>query len=151
MIDREILSRHLFAALLIAAAFTVLGCRHSSASLGSGIDVTGMDKSVQPGDDFNAYANGGWIKATPIPADKAAYGIFAILADETRKRTRSLLDEAAKTTGDANSDSRKIGDYYSAFMDEAGIESKGIEPLKPQLQAIAAIADRRALSRAIGE
>src|ERR1051326_8242275 len=53
----------------------------------TGIDLAGMDKSVPPGDDFNAYANGGWLKATPIPADKASYGIFAILADETRKRT----------------------------------------------------------------
>ena len=109
-----------------------------------------MDKSVAPGDDFNAYANGGWIKATPIPADKSSYGIFAILADETRKRTLTLIQESAKAGSAASEDTRKIADYYSSFMDEAAIESKGIAPLKPQLDAIAAIADRHDLARVLG-
>ncbi len=109
-----------------------------------------MDKSVAPGDDFNAYANGGWIKATPIPADKSSYGIFAMLADETRKRLQSLLQESEKAGSAATGDSRKIGDFYSSFMDEAAIEAKGISPLKPQLDAIAAIADRHALARVLG-
>jgi len=130
-------------------------CRTMRSSPAAGIDLAGMDKSVAPGDDFNAYANGGWIKTTPIPADKSSYGIFAILADETRKRLLDLLQESAKTGSAANGsapndDARKIGDYYSSFMDEAAIESKGIAPLKPQLDAIAAIADRHALARVLG-
>ncbi len=106
--------------------------------------------SVAPGDDFNAYANGGWIKATPIPADKASYGIFAILADETRKRLLALIQEAVQAGSAASGDTRKIADFYSSFMDEAAIESKGIAPLKPQLDTIAAIADRHALARVLG-
>jgi predicted metalloendopeptidase len=108
-----------------------------------------MDKSVAPGDDFNAYTNGGWIKATPIPADKSSYGAGAILADETRKRLQTLFQESSGATA-ATGDARKIGDYYSTYMDEAAIESKGIAPLKPELDGIAAIADRRALARALG-
>jgi len=109
-----------------------------------------MDKSVAPGDDFNAYANGGWIKSTPIPADKSGYGIDAILTDETRKRTLSLIQDAAKTGAPASADTRKVADFYGSFMDEAAIERKGIGPLKPQLDAFAAIADGHALARAIG-
>lgn len=117
--------------------------------LGSGIDTAGMDRSVAPGDDFNAYTNGGWIKATPIPADKSSYGIDAILIDETRKRTRDLIENAAKIPSPA-ADVRKVADFYASYMDEAAIESKGIAPLKAQLDAIAEIADRQGLSRVIG-
>jgi putative endopeptidase len=139
------------AGILLAVAVAVTSaCGTPRPLTVSGIDLAGMDKSVAPGDDFNAYTNGGWIKATPIPADKSSYGIFAILADETRKRMLALLEESAKAGAAATEDTRKIGDYYSSFMDEAAIESKGIAPLKPQLDAIAAIADRHALARVLG-
>jgi len=136
--------------LLVAAVAMVSACRTQPTSAAAGIDLAGMDKSVAPGDDFNAYTNGGWIKATPIPADKSSYGIFAMLADETRKRLQSLLQESEKAGSAATGDSRKIGDFYSSFMDEAAIEAKEISPLKPQLDAIAAIADRHALARELG-
>jgi putative endopeptidase len=126
------------------------GCGKPPASSSAGIDIAGMDKSVAPGDDFNAYANGGWLKATPIPADKPRYGVFTMLADETRKRLLALIQESAKANSAASGDTGKIGEYYSTFMDEGAIESKGLAPLKPELGAIAAIADRHALARAIG-
>jgi len=106
-----------------------------------------MDAAVAPGDDFNAYTNGGWIKATPIPADKSSYGISAILFDATRKRTLATIQEAGSAS---SGDARKIADYYSSFMDEGAIESKGIAPLKPQFDAIAAITDRHELARVLG-
>ena len=85
-----------------------------------------MDKSVAPGDDFYAYANGGWIKATPIPADKPSYGAAAILvrpnaAADRRHHSGSGQCRARTRRADA----RKVGDFYASFMDEAGIESKG--------------------------
>jgi predicted metalloendopeptidase len=109
-----------------------------------------MNKSVKPGDDFFEYANGGWLKATEIPPDKSRYGVFTKMADDTRKRTVMLIQEAANAGSNATGEARKIGDYYSSFMDEATIESKGISPLKTRLEPIAAIADRRALARVIG-
>jgi predicted metalloendopeptidase len=142
--------RPLAAILLAAAIAGAPACRKTPPSLAAGIDLAGMDTSVAAGDDFNAYANGGWIKATPIPADKPSYGIFAILADETRKRTLTLIQAAVQAGSAASGDTRKIADFYSGFMDEAAIESKGIAPLKPQLDAIAAIADRHALARVLG-
>ena len=129
--------RPLAAILLAAAIAGAPACRKTPPSLAAGIDLAGMDTSVAAGDDFNAYANGGWIKATPIPADKPSYGIFAILADETRKRTLTLIQAAVQAGSAASGDTRKIADFYSGFMDEAAIESKGIAPLKPQLDAIA--------------
>jgi predicted metalloendopeptidase len=122
----------------------------TKAGLAPGIDLAGMDKSVVPGDDFNAYANGGWIKATPIPADKASFGPFNILADDTRKQLLTLIQDSTKAGISADADTRKVGDFYSAFMDEAAIESKGIGPLKPELDKIAAIKDRKDLARVIG-
>jgi len=137
-------------AVLLAAALAGAPACRKAQPLAAGIDVAGMDRSVAPGDDFNAYTNGGWIKATPIPADKASYGIFAMLADETRKRLLTLIQESANSGSSASEDRRKVGEYYASFMDEAGIEQKGIAPLKPELDAVAAIADRHALARALG-
>jgi putative endopeptidase len=132
--------------MVILSAAAATAC-HKTPATGAGIDVAGMDKAVPPGDDFNAYANGGWMKATPIPADKSSYGMGAILVDVTRTRTRALIEEAAqKGAGDL----RKAGDYYATYLDEGGIEAKGTAVLKPELDAIAAIADRHALARVVG-
>ena len=94
-----------FAVLL---GVVLAGCDKRQAAQDSGIDLAGMDTSVAPGDDFNLYTNGGWMKATPIPADKSSYGVDAILTDETRKRTLSLIEEAAKSGAPA-------GTFYASF------------------------------------
>ena len=121
-----------------------------AAALPPGLDTAGMDTTVAPGDDFYAYANGGWLKATPIPPDKASYGAGSILSDQTRQQTVALIQDAGKAGPGASAETRKVADFYAAFMDEAGIEARGLAPLKPALDAIAQIADRRALARAIG-
>lgn len=115
-----------------------------------GFDVAGMDTSVAPGDDFYAYANGGWMKTTEIPADSGSYATFAVLRDLAAERTRAILEDAAKTEAAAGTNARKIGDYYASFMDEAAIEAAGAAPLKPELAAIAAIKTRADLSRELG-
>ena len=115
-----------------------------------GFDVAGMDTSVAPGDDFYAYANGGWMKTTEIPADSGSYATFAVLRDLAAERTRAILEDAASTDAAAGSNARKIGDYYASFMDEAAIEAAGAAPLKPELAAIAAIKTRADLSRELG-
>jgi predicted metalloendopeptidase len=113
-----------------------------------GVDLAGMDRSVAPGDNFWVYANGAWDKATAIPADRSAYGVDSILVDEARNRTIALIQESAG--GARGDDTRKIGDFYASFMDEAGIEAKGVKPVKPELDVISAISDKRALARALG-
>ncbi|MDZ4051683.1 MAG: M13 family peptidase, partial [Phenylobacterium sp.] len=115
-----------------------------------GFDTAGMDRSVKPGDDFFAYANGTWAATTDIPADRSSYNTFAVLREVASKRTVELIATAAKTQGPAGSEARMIGDYYASFMDEAAIEAKGAGPLAPELAAIAAIKTRKDLSAQLG-
>ena len=114
------------------------------------LDVAGMDHSVKPGDNFFEYANGSWIKQTEIPADRSTYGGSAILIELTDRRVADLIQEAAKANAPAGSDLRKIGDYYTSFMDTAAIDAAGLEPLQPALDSIAAIRDRKDLARVLG-
>jgi putative endopeptidase len=116
-----------------------------------GIQPSHIDKSVKPGDDFYQYANGAWLKSYEIPPDRASVGVFTLLDDVANKRTAALIEEVAKSNPKPGTGSRKIADLFNAFMDEAGIEAKGLAPLKPHLAAIAAIKDKKQLSRALGE
>jgi putative endopeptidase len=123
----------------------------ASTSATHGVAVTNMDRGIVPGNDFFMYANGAWIKRTEIPPDRAAVGVFTALADLTDKRTAELIEQTAKSKAPAGSGSRQIADLYNSFMNEAAIESRGLAPLKPHLDAIAAIKDKRELARALGE
>ena len=116
---------------------------------GFGFDVAGMDRDVVPGDAFFEYANGAWVERTVIPADRSSYNSFTELSINAEKDTRAIAEEAAARS-DASGDEAKIGDYYSAFMDEAAIEAAGIGPLQPTLDAIGVIGDKVGLARALG-
>ncbi len=116
-----------------------------------GIAVADIDRSVKPGDDFFAYTNGEGLKRMQIPPDRASVGVFSTLNDVANKRTAALIEETAKSSAAAGSGIRKIADLYKSYMDEAGIEAKGTAPLRPDLEAIAAIHDKRELARALGE
>ena len=119
------------------------------AAAPTGIDRAGIDAKVAPGDDFWSYANGNWVAAHPIPADRSSFGTAAILVEEANQRTAALIEAAAKTAA-PNSEPRKVGDFYASFLDEAAIEAAGLAPLQPQLARVAAIADRRQLARYLG-
>jgi putative endopeptidase len=116
-----------------------------------GVDVAGMDRSVQPGDSFYRYVNGTWNKNTEIPADRSSWGGFGILRDLSDQRTRSIIEDAAKSNGAHGSNEQKVGNFYASFMDEAAIEAKGVAPLKPYLDRIAAINSSSQLARAFGQ
>lgn len=132
-------------------ASTLYAQNAPAAQEGHGIAVANIDRSVKPGDDFYDYANGEWIKRTEIPSDRAGVGVFTKLADESNKRTAALIEELAKSNSPTGSEARKVADLYNSYMDEAGIEAKGLAPLRPHLEAITAIHDKRELARALGE
>ena len=115
-----------------------------------GVEVTGMDRSVAPGDDFFLYANGTWLKETEIPADGSRWGTFNILIEQSTQRVKAVLEAAAAGSAAAGSEERKVGDFYASYLDEDAVEARGLEPLRPQLAAIAKLRDRAALSRALG-
>jgi putative endopeptidase len=116
----------------------------------SGVDKSGIDPAVKPGDDFDAYANGGWRAKTAIPDDRAGTGAFFQVFQTAEQRNAELVKGLTASQPAAGSDARRIADYYAAYMDEAGIEQRGLAPLKPELDAIAAIADKSALAQALG-
>jgi len=107
--------------------------------LRSGISTDGMNPDIRPGDDFFAYVNGKWIDAAEIPADKARYGTFDILRDESQENVKVIIEKSA--TGDfaKGTDEQKVGDLYRSFMDIETRDARGIEPLQPELDRIAAI------------
>jgi len=135
-----------------ALAVAVHACAQDAASPEThGISVANMDQTVKPGDNFYEYANGGWLKRTEIPPDRAAVGLFSVLGDLSNKNTAALIAEIAKSNPTAGSGARKVADLYNSYMDEADIEAKGLTPLRPHLDAIAAIRDKRELAHALGE
>lgn len=110
------------------------------AQLGAwGFDEAGMDKSIAPGDDFYGYANGTWSKNTPIPADRSNYGMFTVLDDLSKQRTREILDAVKDDAGS------KIGVAYSTYLDQATIDAKGLAPIQPWLDRIKAVQAKTAL------
>jgi endothelin-converting enzyme/putative endopeptidase len=106
--------------------------------------------TLRPGDDFFAWANGQWLTKTEIPADRSRWGAMDSLAEDTNQRIVKLIEEAGKDKN-ASPEARKVADFYGAYMNEAGIEARGTAPLKPALDKIAAIKDKAALTRALGE
>ena len=116
-----------------------------------GPDLPGMDVTVAPGDDFFTFANGNWIKSTQIPADRSSYGTGAILSELTTQRVNELLKAASEKPSRAGSEVQQIGDFYDSYMDEAGIETKGLKVMQPLLTRIDDIFSRSELAAALGE
>jgi len=151
--------------LLIVAAvsFTLLaglaGCNRTPEAvakvaappLSSGVIKGNVDPAVRPQDDFYRHVNGQWLTTTEIPADRSNFGTFTALADAAEANLRAILEEAAasaeRTPG---SDLQRIGDFYASFMDEAGIEARGLAPLAEEFKSIDALATPADIARYIG-
>jgi putative endopeptidase len=116
----------------------------------TGIDQAGMDKTVQPGDDFNRYANGRWLQNAVIPADRSSTNVFFLVAQKAEQRNAELFKSIVASHPAAGSNQAKIADYYAAYMDQAAIERLGLKPLEPTLQRIAAIDSPAALASVLG-
>jgi putative endopeptidase len=106
------------------------------------LDVTSMDRTIDPCVDFFAYSCGGWIKRNPIPADQSSWDTYSKMQDENRAELRGILETAAAPDPNRNAVTQKIGDYYASCTDEKAIEAKGAEPLKPMLDRIAAMSSK---------
>jgi predicted metalloendopeptidase len=120
------------------------------AAAAPGVDTVGMDRAVKPGEDFFAYSNGSWMKTADIPADRSSWGSNQILAEQVDKEVVDLIQAQAKSHPAPGSEAAKIGDYYTTYLDEAAIEAKGAAPLKPGLEAVAAIRTPKDLSTYLG-
>lgn len=115
-------------------------------ALRSGIDTSYIDPDVRPGDDFFAHVNGKWVAEFELPADKSNYGTFTMLRDKSQEDVMAIIDMAA--TGDfaKGTDEQKVGDLYKSYLDMETRNARGIEPLQPELNRIAAISSHDELA-----
>ena len=110
-----------------------------SPSYTPGLDVTAMDRSVDPCVDFYAYACGGWQKKNPIPADQSSWSLTAKLQEENRQVLRLILEKGAAPDPHRGPIQQKIGDFYASCMDEKAVDATGAGALKDDLDRIAAV------------
>ena len=135
----------LFIALFTSAALIAAGPPTTAQNLAA----DDIDRSVKPGDDFYRYANGGWLKTVTIPAGQTSRDTRAILNEKTSQRVLELIQEAASRST-KGSIAQKVGDFYTSFMDEDGMETKGLTPLTDEMAAISAINNKTSLSMYLG-
>ncbi len=133
------------ALMLAALSAAVPACaQHSSSE--PVLDVTAMDRTVDPCVDFYTYSCGAWMKNNPIPPDQSSWSTYGKLQDENRAQLRTILEEAAKANRPRDAVTQKIGDYYASCMDEAAIEKLGARPLSPELERIEGLKSKRDLA-----
>ncbi|VAW47657.1 Peptidase, M13 family, partial [hydrothermal vent metagenome] len=116
----------------------------------SGITLKNMDKNVRAQDDFYQHVNGKWLREFELPADKSNYGGFTKLAELSRERVQTIINDVSKTDNAQGSSEQKIADIYRSFMDAEAINAKGLTPLKSELAKIDAINSRADLSEYMG-
>jgi putative endopeptidase len=131
-----IVQKLIVAALLVAASMAV-NAQSSTTKSEPVLDVTSMDRSIDPCVDFFAYSCGGWIKRNPIPPDQSSWDTYSKMQDENLGRLREILETASAPDPSRNTANQKIGDYYASCVDEKAIDAKGTEPLKAALERIA--------------
>jgi putative endopeptidase len=116
-----------------------------------GIDLTAMDRSVQPGDNFNRYASGAWLARTEIPADKPMASLRYVMSDLTEARLHELMEKAAAAApAQPMTLEQKVGSFYKAFMDEERLDALGAAAIGPELAAIRAAQDRQDIAELMG-
>ena len=150
-------SLFLLAGLLCAACTTFSHAPDAKApppkaELGQwGVELTGMDTAVKPGDNFFDYVNGTWLKTATIPADRSSTGSFQDLRIESEKRMKQIVDDlAAKPYDKLTTEEQKLRDLYDAFLDRKQIDSRGLAPVKADLAYIAGLRTHRDVARAMG-
>jgi predicted metalloendopeptidase len=150
------MKRHLLSALTLALIASVANAEGTAATksatasksapvLSAGIAMDFVEPTIRPQDDFYDHVNGKWMKTTEIPSDKASWGSFHKLRDDTLPQLRGIIEKAAAKSGAAGTDDQRIGDFYSSYMNEAKLEQLGLAPLNAELGKIAAIKDKSEL------
>ena len=143
------LSLSLILAVALSAVAGVAGISETTAQskqgTGSAIDLTNLDRSVKPCEDFNKFANGGWIARNSIPPEYPSWGTVQILREHTLDQLHTILEAVSKSKAAKGSNEQKIGDFYYSVMDTKTRDAQGIKPLAPWLKRIDDVKDARSL------
>jgi putative endopeptidase len=116
----------------------------ATARFGSwGVDLTAMDRTAKPGDDFDQFVNGGWKHRTEIPADQASTGVGYDVFNRSQAQIRAIIEQAPPAS--------PLGGMYKSFMNETAVETVDDKPLQADLKRVAALADKDAFARYMGE
>ncbi|MDZ4714633.1 MAG: M13 family metallopeptidase [Cytophagales bacterium] len=143
----SVLKSLVFVVLLAACSS---GKDENTVPLTSGLLKENMDTTVNPGDNFQMYVNGTWIKNTEIPADKASYGIGYIIHEKSQDDVKKIIEEAAAAGKEFGTDEQKVGDLYASFLDMEKRNTLGTAPLAPEFEKIDAIKDSKGLAEYFG-
>jgi putative endopeptidase len=140
---------------LVIAALISSGSAQQSTSAASkpepALDVTSMDRTVDPCMDFFKYSCGGWMKSNPIPPDQSSWDTYSKMQDQNLTQLRGILEAATAPDPGRKAASQKIGDYYSSCVDEKAVEARGADPLKPELDRIAKIGSKAEIADVAAE
>ncbi len=139
--------------VLAAVSFIMISCNNKKESFVPKPDVlaSNVDTLVKPSEDFFEYANGGWIKRNPIPADEKGWGIAYVVNEENQQRLKTINEEAIKNSGAKGTASQMIGDFWKAAMDTVAIEKEGTQKLQPWFNKINGITDINSLIEIVGD
>jgi endothelin-converting enzyme len=150
-LEKPVISLHKPVAFALCLGLVgIAACHKAAEPLTSGIDLTAMDKDVRPQDDLFRYVNGSWLANTPFPTENSRAGIKLMLYEKSLSDMQAILLEAVSTGARASSDMQRLGDFYTSYMDEKTVEARGVGPLKPILDEIAAIDEPSDLARFFG-
>jgi len=139
----------LFYVCLVIFLVVGVSAQTSKPEPSSGFSIDNIDRSVDPCVDFYQYACGNWLKTKEIPGDRPEWDSFSEVEEQNLAVLRDILENAEKGGAGRDAIGQKIGDYYGACMDESAVEAKGISPIKPELDRVAAAKDKQSLIDAI--
>ncbi|MGX5855322.1 M13 family metallopeptidase [Dyadobacter jiangsuensis] len=146
-----------FRAAALALVVSLAGCKKEKEETDTtkvpGFDVSSLDSTAKACDDFDTYANGGWKKKNPIPGTESRWGAFGILDKENKEvRLKGIIEEITKVQDrKKGTEEQQIADYYQSFLDTTTVEKRALEPLKPYLDKINAVASLKDLAAVAGE
>jgi predicted metalloendopeptidase len=136
--------------LTLALTIALVAPAGFAADQRSGIDVSAIDTSVGPRQDFWQYANGKWLAVTPIPADRSSWDTFSEVREKTQAQLRSVIEQINPNDSD-HPERRKLADLYTSFMDEVGVEQAGLKSLREALSRIHDLRDKAELPALFAE
>src|SRR5262245_5169388 len=138
-------SRRIFFLLVLIACVAA----NTSAQTSGRFDVSRLDTTCKPCDDFYQFVNGNWIKDNPVPPAFSRWGTFQILQEENLKTLREILEDASRSNATAGTNEQIVGSFYGSCMDQARIDALGASPLSDDFAAIEKIRSIQDLQTAI--